>query len=66
MSLVESAMSENSSFQLTTRNSPLYRSNTLMYIIKLSCHFEVITPDSQGFKPTIILECMNMNVSLCV
>lgn len=34
--------------------------------IKLSCHFEVLTPDIQGFKPTIVLECMKMNVSLCV
>ncbi len=49
-----------------TRNTPLYRSETLMYIVKLSCHFEVITPDIEGLKPTIILECMKMNVYLCV
>lgn len=37
-----------------------------MYIVKLSCHLEFITPDIQGFKPSVILECMKLNVFLCV
>lgn len=52
---------------LTTNLAPM--DFGVMYIVKRSCHFEVTTPDVQGFKPTsyfrmheneCLLVCMKM------